>query len=120
MVSSRDWYSVQAIDGSATTRAILPRISCARGCRANFGNGGAHSEQADRRAAAAEIGIARKRPHQDVDREHRAEAVTDDHDFIQVAVARPRDQRLREVVEAGIDIGPAAVKIVVGEDPVVQ
>ena len=85
-----------------------------------FGNCRPHSEQTDRRAAAAEIGVARKRPHQDVDREHRAEAVTDDHDFIQVAVARPRNQRLREVVEAGLDVGPAAVKIVVGKDPVVQ
>ena len=65
-------------------------------------------------------GSARKRAHQDVDREHRAQAVADDHDFIHRRFARPRNQRLRETIEPRIDIGPAAVKIVLGEDPVVQ
>ena len=69
---------------------------------------------------AAEVGIARQRPHDDVEREHRAQAVADDHDLVDAACAHARHQRFGELVEPRFGVGPAAVEIVAGEDPVVE
>ena len=85
-----------------------------------FRDGGADGEHADRYATASEIGIERERADDHVERKHRAEAVTDDHDFIHRAGADARHERLRESIEPRLGVGTAAEKIVAGEYPVVE
>ena len=85
-----------------------------------FGDGCADCEHADCRTAAAEIRIARKRADDDIEHQHRAEAVADDHNLVQRRIARPRQQRFGKKLEPRIDVRALAVNVGVGADPIIQ
>ena len=85
-----------------------------------FRDGRTDGEHADGHAAPRQLRIPSERADQDIERQHRPQAVADHHDLVHRGLPRARDQRLRKLIETRIDVGAAAEEIVAGEDPVVQ
>src|SRR5262245_25800011 len=100
-------------------RAILRRISCARGCSANFGMVAPMvSTQivAPRRPKSASRASART----STSSTSMAPRLWPTTTISSTAAARAREHRLGKTIEARIDVRPAAMQVVVGADPIVQ
>src|SRR5262249_44883015 len=82
--------------------------------------GRAYGQHAHCGPAATKFGVNCQSPVDQVNRQRRAQAVANQHDFIDTRFARVRQDHICKHVEPGVDVISTVMDIVAREDPAIQ